>query len=83
MMNLELSSEVSDFVRNLVRAGRFASEREVVTEAIQLLQARERLRADIAEGFRQLDDGEWFDGETVFDEIQREIDTIEDGSSEN
>ena len=70
-------------MRNLVRAGRFASEREVVTEAIQLLQARERLRADIAEGFRQLDDGEWFDGETVFDEIQREIDTIEDESLEN
>lgn len=76
-MNVELPSDVNDFVRELVVTGRFASEQDAVTEAIQLLRSRERLRADVAEGFRQLDDGEWFDGEVVFEELQREIDTIE------
>ena len=76
-MNVKLPSEVNDFVRGLVVTGRFASEQEAVTEAIQLLRARERLKADVAEGFRQLDGGDWFDGEAVFEELHREIDVLE------
>ena len=76
-MNVELPSDVDDFLRELVVTGRFASEQEAVAEAFRLLKSREQLRADIAEGFRQLDNGEWVDGETVFDELHREIDAIE------
>ena len=76
-MNVELPTEVNDFVRELVVTGRFASEQEAVTEAIQLLRARERLKADVAEGFRQLDGGDWFDGAAVFEELHREIDVLE------
>ena len=72
-MNVELPSDVNDFVRELVIIGRFASEQAAVTEAIQLLRSRERLKAEVAEGFRQLDDGEWFDGEAVFEELHREV----------
>ena len=77
-MNVELPSDVSDFVRNLVVTGRFASEQEAAAEAFRLLKSREQLRADVAEGFRQLDDGEWIDGETLFEELHREIDAIEE-----
>jgi len=77
-MNVELPSDVTDFVRDLVVTGRFASEEDAVTEAFRLLKSREQLRVDVAEGFRQLDDGEWIDGEEVFEELHREIDVIED-----
>ena len=76
-MNIELPSDIDDFVRELVVAGRFASEQEVVAEALRLLKSREQLRADVAQGFRQLDNSEWVDGEVVFKELHREIDAIE------
>ena len=82
-MNVELSSEANDFVRELVVTGRFASEQEAVTEAIGLLKSREQLRVEVAEGFRQLENGEWFDGEAVFEEVHREIDAMEANSSGN
>ena len=77
-MNVELPSDVTDFVRDLVVTGRFESEQDAVAEAFRLLKSHEQLRADVAEGFRQLDDGEWIDGETVFEELHREIDAIEE-----
>jgi len=76
-MNVELPSDMDDFVRELVVAGRFASEQEAVAEALRLLKLRERLRADVGQGFRQLDNGQWVDGETVFEELHRGIDAIE------
>ena len=80
---MEVPSDVGEFVRELVVAGRFASEQDVVTEAFRLLKSREQLRADVAKGFRQLHDGEWFDGKAVFEEIQREIDAIEEDQQGN
>ena len=77
-MNVELPSEVNDFVQQLLVAGRFASEQEATVEAFRLLKSREQLRADIARGFRQLDDGEWIDGKSLFDELDRDIDAIEE-----
>lgn len=82
-MNVELSSEANDFVQELVVAGRFASQQEAVLEAIGLLKFRERLRAEVAEGFHQLESGEWFDGDAVFEDVHREIDAIEANSLGN
>ncbi|MCU0983291.1 MAG: CopG family transcriptional regulator [Pirellulaceae bacterium] len=82
-MNVELPSDVNNFVRQLVITGRFASEREAVTAAIHLLMSRERLRAEVAEGFRQLDRGESFDGQEVFADVHREIDALEAHRLEN
>ena len=48
-MNEEVPSDVDDFVRALVVAGRFASEQDAVAEAFRLLKAREQLRADVAQ----------------------------------
>jgi putative addiction module CopG family antidote len=76
-VNIELSSDMLDFVRGLVVAGRFVSEQEAVAEALRLLKLREQVRHEVAEGFHQLDSGQWVDGDTVFQELDQEIDAIE------
>ena len=76
-MNLNLPNEISDFVKTLVSQGRFASEESAVAEGIRLLMNREQLRGEIQKGVDQLDNGKWFDEETVFGELNAEIDKIE------
>jgi putative addiction module CopG family antidote len=40
-MTIQLPSDLEDFVRSLVRGGRYASEDEVVAEAVRSLRRRE------------------------------------------
>lgn len=80
-MNVEIPHDANDFLRELVVTGGFASEEAAVAEAIRLLKSREQLRAEIASGLRQLDNGDWVDGDTLFDELDREIDAIEKSRS--
>jgi putative addiction module CopG family antidote len=80
-MNLNLPSDVSDFVKGLVSQGRFNSEEEAVVEGIRLLMSREKLRNEIQKGVEQLENGEWSDEETVFSELKAEIDEIESRSA--
>ena len=77
-MNLNLPSEVNDFVKALVAQGRFSSEEDAIVEGIKLLMGRERLRGEIQKGVAQLDAGEFYDEETVFAEINAEVDKIEE-----
>jgi len=76
-MDLNLPNEVNDFVKGLVAQGRFSSEEDAIVEGIKLLMDREQLRGEIQKGVKQLDAGEFYDEETVFDEINAEIDKIE------
>ena len=76
-MNLNLPNDVSDFVKGLVSQGRFDSEEAAVVEGIRLLMSREKLRGEIQKGVEQLDNGHSFDEETVFGELEAEIDKIE------
>ena len=82
-MNLDLPNEVSDFVRGLVSQGRFDSEEAAVVEGIRLLMSRETLRGEIQKGIDQLDRAEWFDEETVFGELEAELDKIESSQQES
>ena len=76
-MNLNLPSEVNDFVKDLVAQGRFNSEEDAIVEGIKLLMPREQLRGEIQKGVKQLDAGQFYDEDTVFAEINSEIDKIE------
>ena len=76
-MNLNLPSEINDFVKGLVSEGRFDSEESAVVEGVRLLMTREKLRGEIQKGVEQLDNGQWSDEETVFAEVNAEIDKIE------
>lgn len=77
VMNLNLPDEVNDFVKGLVAQGRFNSEEDAVVEGIKLLMGREQLRSEVQEGVRQLDSGEYYDEDTVFDEVNAAIDKVE------
>ncbi len=70
-------SEVNDFVKGLVAQGRFTSEEDAIVEGVKLLMGREQLRGEIQRGVRQLDAGEFYDEETVFNEVEAEIDKAE------
>ena len=76
-MNLNLPSEINDFLKGLVSEGRFDSEESAVVEGVRLLMTREKLRGEIQKGVEQLDNGQWSDEETVFAEVNAEIDKIE------
>ncbi len=76
-MNVNLPNEATDFVKNLVLEGRFESEEAAVAEGLPLLMSREKLRMEVQKGAKQLDEGKWFDGETVFRELNDEIDKFD------
>ena len=76
-MNVNLPREAADFLKNLVLQGRFESEEAAIAEGLRLLMSREKLKSEIQKGVKQLDEGEWFDGETVFRELNDVIDQVD------
>jgi antitoxin ParD1/3/4 len=77
-MTIHLPEHREQFVRSLVERGRFASESEVIDQAVRLLQAQEEAeQARVLEGIRQgLEDmraGRGQPADQVFAEIRREF----------
>ncbi|MCL1469873.1 type II toxin-antitoxin system ParD family antitoxin [Argonema antarcticum] len=80
-MNISLTPELEQLVCEKVKSGRYLSVSDVVYEALQLLEERDRqqqmrletLRQEIAIGIEQTDKGEVFDGEEVIQELLDEI----------
>jgi antitoxin ParD1/3/4 len=76
-MNVSLTPELEEFVRNQVESGRFRSASEAVREGIRMLEDRTRereakleaLREMVGAGIDELDRGEAIDVDQVFDEI--------------
>lgn len=79
-MNVSLTPELEAFIDTRVASGRYQSASEVVRAGLRLLEAEEREReAALAEvgqkievGLEQIRRGEVFDGEAVFDELDKE-----------
>ena len=77
-MNLTLTPELVQIINNKVETGLYLSASEVVREALQLLEERDKLqemklaelRRDIQVGIDQADRGELLDGPEVFDKIR-------------
>ncbi len=80
-INLTLPKDLDRFVREQTRSGKYASAREVVEEALRLLEAAEGVRekrfrdvkAKIAEGLDSLDRGKGLDGEDALDELLQSV----------
>jgi len=80
-MNVSLTLELEEFVKNKVNSGKYNSVSEVIGEALRLLDERDRsqeqrlaeLKAKIREGIEASERGEVVDGEEVFAEIEEDI----------
>jgi antitoxin ParD1/3/4 len=77
-MTIHLSGARELLVRSLMQGGRFASEDDVIDEALQLLRKREDAqRARVLEGIRQgiedMEAGRGRPADEVFVDIRREF----------
>lgn len=71
-MTINLPSDMDQFVKELVTTGKYPSEQAAVAEGLRLLMSREQLKAEIAKGIRDLDEGRWYDEETAFAELEKD-----------
>ena len=77
-MNVRLSAEAEQFVRQQVDSGRYESTQEVIRDSLRLLrektlveeQRRIKLVEDIAEGLAELDRGEGLPGNQVLQALR-------------
>jgi antitoxin ParD1/3/4 len=81
-MTVHLNSELERLIQDRLESGLYGSPSEVVCVALRLLEEHDRLqqvwskelRDKIATGLDQLDKGEHWDGEQVFDELEAQLD---------
>ncbi|MEH2399766.1 type II toxin-antitoxin system ParD family antitoxin [Nostoc sp.] len=84
-MNISLTPELEQLVKDKVSSGKYHSVSEVMGEALRLLEERDRIRdqrlaelkAKIQIGIEELERGEGIDGEEVFAEIEEDIQRAE------
>lgn len=83
-MNVNLTPELEELVRQRVSSGRYRSASEVVRHGLRLLEEDERWRAEvrakIAEGMADARAGRLRDGEEVFAELVRELDETDESN---
>jgi antitoxin ParD1/3/4 len=80
-VNISLTPELEQLVKDKVSSGKYHSVSEVMGEALRLLEERDRIRdqrlaelkAKIQEGIEASERGEVVDGEEVFAEIEEDI----------
>ena len=76
-LNVSLTPDLSRFVENRIRSGKYQSASEVVREALRLLEGRDQtsvariedLKREIEVGLAQLRRGEGVDGEGFFRDL--------------
>jgi len=79
-MNVSLPDELDEFVRLKVESGMYASNSDVMRDALRLLRLHdqvltdniEEIRAKVAIGLEQLKSGQGIDGEQAFSEVLEE-----------
>ena len=84
-MNVTLTPDLEQIVREKIETGRYQSALEVIGDALRLMTEREtnrqiqieKLRQEIAIGIEQCERGEVFDGEEVVQELLEEIERSE------
>jgi antitoxin ParD1/3/4 len=77
-MNVSLTPQLEQLVREKVESGRYNNASEVVREGLRLIERRDQklnsLRILLQEGFDQIERGEYVDAdEDYFDRVDREI----------
>ena len=84
-MNVTLTPEQENYVQSQLEGGNYDSIQELISEALQLLEERNRvlkqqrlveLRQKIASGTEQIAQGKVTEGELVFGRLQEKIRSI-------
>ncbi len=82
-MTIDISSVTLDLIQAQVTSGAFANPAEVVEAAVRLLDLQKRqqkrleeVRAMVAVGIEQADQGLTEDADDAFDEVDRELDAM-------
>jgi Arc/MetJ-type ribon-helix-helix transcriptional regulator len=65
-MTINISPDLEQIVHGIYAGGGYASEADVISDALHLLQQREQLRNDLRRGVKEPDQGERVDGDEVF-----------------
>jgi len=65
-MNVTISGDAEQLVREEMATGRYDSAQEVIQEGLRLLHERSVLNEQIEEGLAELDRGESIQGEDAF-----------------
>ncbi|EKF03030.1 hypothetical protein FDUTEX481_05833 [Tolypothrix sp. PCC 7601] len=81
LMNINLKPEEEKFIQGKLETGKYATAYEVIVEALQLLEARdkhyekwvEETRQKVAIGIAQLDQGEGIDGEIAIARLRKKL----------
>ena len=82
-LNVSLTPELEEFVRNRVGTGRYQTASEVIREGLRLLELRERdrdaahtaLKAKLKIAAAQTDAGDLVDGEEFIDKLMGQLRT--------
>lgn len=72
-----ITPEQKRLVLELVRKGDYATECEVIDEALKSLQARDRLRDALQAGLDELDRGEGIPASEVFAELKQHAEDLQ------
>ena len=72
-MSTDIPPEFEAFVSSLIARRRFLSEREVLSEGLRLLQAKESLAEEVQKGFDQVKDGQCVDGPSAFAKLRNNL----------
>ncbi|NJN56203.1 MAG: type II toxin-antitoxin system ParD family antitoxin [Leptolyngbyaceae cyanobacterium SL_5_9] len=83
-MQIALKPEQEKFILEKLSQGDYKTVDELLTVAFQLLEEHDRrtrklaeLRQKIAEGTKQIEQGEVVDGEAVFQQLQEKLNKIQ------
>jgi len=80
--NLQITLEIKQKIDTILEAGGYETETEVIDDALNLLQKRNHLRMAIQEGLRQLDGGEFFEEDQIFNDLEEKAAKLIQADSE-
>lgn len=70
-MNLNLSTDTTQFLESLVASGQYPSAEDAVTEGLRLLHGQQKLQKDIQQGIDELDADQGIESKHVFAELRQ------------
>lgn len=76
-MSIEITPEIEKVVQGIFAGGQYASQGEVISTALSLLQQRDQLRRELQQGVDELDSGQRLDAGQVFTELRRHAEALD------